>query len=297
MVDAKLFSSLVSKITTPFTNLSIEDGKVIVSANGKYDIPLITEEDGSEIFLPDFDFDITVGSNHINNFELKSILTMNKSCKADMKEMPSLFNYYMDGERVITTDYYKACMNPVKVFNNPVCLPPDLVDLISLVADDSGVNVQENDTSVLFSSTNGVLFGMKAAAEDLEAYPANDIVSALNESFDYKCVMNKTDLISALERMCLFTEGFDSNAVTLSFKSDMVTLTTKRNNTSEAVRYISASNYQGESFNISLDGAFLKNQLASSPKEEIIIKFGNESGIELVCDNIIQLSSSLDEEV
>ena len=297
VVDAKLFSALISKLTTENTALDIQEQKVVVKANGSYEIPLIKEQDGSQVFLPTFEFDTEVSSNHITEAEIKSILTMNKSCKADMKEMPSLYNYYMDKDRVLTTDYYKACNNPVTVFNNPVCLPPDLVDLIPLVADDTGVDVQENEQSVLFSSSNGVLYGRKATKEDLEAYPVTGIVQALEESFEYNCAINRTKLISALERMCLFTEGFDSNAITLNFKPDKLSLTTKRNNTIESITYLGETNLKEGEYSITLDALFLKNQLAALPKEDVLIKYGNDSGIELVCDKIVQLSSSLDEEV
>ena len=150
VVDTKLFSSLISKITASKVTLELREQKVIVKANGSYEIPIITEQDGSMVYLPTFEFDTSVSSNHITQAEIKSILTMNKPCKSDIKETPSLFTYYMDSERVLTTDYYKVCNNPLHVFNNPVCLPPSLVDLIPLVADENGVDVQENENSVLF---------------------------------------------------------------------------------------------------------------------------------------------------
>lgn len=296
VVDAKLFSSLVSKLTTPITEISIENNQVIVKANGKYELPLVSEQDGSAVSLPGYEFDSSVPSNSISTQDLRSIMTMSKTCKSEMKELPSIFNYYMDSERVLTTDSYKMCNNPIKLFNNPVCLPPSLVDMIPLVADDSGVTIQENSTSVLFTSANGSLYGRKATQEDLEQFPAQDLIASLNESYDNECVINRTLLINALERTCLFTEGFDSNSITLTFTKDQITLTTKRNNTSESIKYLQPSNFDGE-FSINIDAVFLKNQLSSFPKEDILIKFGNESGIVLVCDNITQLSSSLDEGV
>ena len=295
VVNAKLFSALISKLTTPITEITLQDGKVVVKANGKYDIPVVSEQDGSAVNLPSFEFDTTVDSILVSNNMLRSIITMNKACKAEMKEIPAYFNYYMDSERVLTTDTFKVCNNPIKVFNNPVCLPPNLVELISLVADDNGVKVQENSNSVLFTSTLGSLYGRKATAEDLEAYAVQDILQALNESFNWSCVLNKTLLINALDRVCLFTEGIDNNAVNLTFSADSVKITTKRDNTNEVIKYLQPSNCDTP-FTILLDAVFLKNQLNSFPKEDITIKFGNESGVELVCDNITQLSSSLGDE-
>ena len=297
VVDAKLFSALISRLSTPITEICVEGNNIVVKANGKYDMPIIVEEDGSKVSLPTYNFDETVAGNSVTTLELKTILSMNKSCKAEMKEMPSLFNYYMDSERVLTTDFYKACDNPVKMFNNPVCLPPALVDLIPLVADDSGVTVQENDDCVLFTSTLGTLYGKKATQQDLENYPVEDLIQSINESYDYEAIINRTLLVNALDRVNLFTGDYDSNSVTMTFSSDQVTLTTKRSNTHECIRYLAPSKVE-EDFSIDIDAVFLKSQLLSSPKEDIKLKFGNEAGIQIICDKIVQLASSLaDEEV
>lgn len=295
VVDAKLFSALVAKITTPITQLVVEGNNLVVNANGKYNINIITEEDGSVVNLPTFEFNEHVASNHVSSNDLKTILTMNKSCKADMKEMPSLYNYYMDSERVVTTDFYKVCNNPVKVFNNPVCLTPELAELIPLVADENGVDAKENDNTVLFISKQGKLFGKKATQEDLDGYPITDLMKTFNEQYNYKCVINKTILMNALDRICLFTEGFENNKITLYFESEALTLKTSSTNTHEVIKYLEPSNTT-EAFSIAVDGTFLKNQLASLTKEDLVIKFGNESGILLVNDKVIQILSSLDEE-
>jgi DNA polymerase III sliding clamp (beta) subunit (PCNA family) len=295
VVSAKLFSALVSKMSSPNIEISIEGSTVIVKGNGRYEVPLIQEEDGSSVDMPSYNFDTNVSSNQINNVDIRNILTMNKSCKADMKEVPALFNYYMDQERVLTTNYFKACNNPVKLFNSPVCLPPEIVELIPVVADDSGVTVQQNEDSVLFTSTNGTLYGKKSVAEDLEQYPVQDLLNCMNEQYAYSCIINKTLLINALERLCLFTGDYDSNAVNLTFDKDKVTLTTKRCNTNESISYLQAPVMEG-SFKITLDAIFLKNQLISSPKEDATLKFGSEEGIQIVCDKIVQLSGCLGEE-
>ena len=295
VVNARLFSALVSKITTPITEISLEGNTVLVKGNGKYEVPLIQEEDGSSVEMPAYNFDTNVSSNQINNVDIRNILTMNKSCKADMKEVPSLFNYYMDQERVLTTNYFKACCNPVKLFNSPVCLPPEIVDLIPVVADESGVTIQQNEDAVLFTSTNGSLYGKKAVSEDLEQYPVEDLMKCINQPQQYNCVINKTLLINALERLCLFTGDYDSNAVNIVFDKDKFTLTTQRCNTNECISYLQSPNMEGE-LTTTLDAIFLKSQLAASPKEDVTIKFGGEGGIQIICDKIVQLSSSLGDE-
>lgn len=296
VVNARLFSSLIAKMSSPMIEISVEGNTVLVKGNGKYEIPLIKEDDGSTVEMPSYSFDTNVSSNQITNSDIRNILTMNKSCKADMKEVPSLFNYYMDQERVLTTNYFKACNNPVKLFNSPVCLPPEIVELLPVVADESGLTVQQNEDCVLFTSTNGTLYGKKAVAEDLASYPVSDLIECMNEDYSYSCIVNKTLLSNALDRLCLFTGDYDSNAVNLVFDNDKLTLTTKRCNTNESISYLQAPVMSDTTFSITLDAIFLKGQLASTPKEDTTIKFGSESGIQLVCDKIVQLSSCLGEE-
>lgn len=295
VVNTKLFSTLVSKLTTPITELELEGTKLVVRANGNYDIPTIVEEDGSKVIFGEYDFNRNVSTNQLTKDGISSILSMNKSCKAEMKEVPSLYNYYMDNERVITTDFLKACNNPIKVFDRPVCLPPALVECLPLVADDNGVTVYENENTVLFVSKNGELFGRKAVQEDLDNYPAKDLVDVFNSSLQYSCVLNKTLLMNALDRICLFTQGFDANLVNLNFLPNQLKLTTKDCDSTESISYLQPSNLQ-DSFSIALDGGSLSKQLASCPKEDLKLNFGNDSGIQIVCDNIVQTLSALGDE-
>lgn len=300
VVNTKLFSTLVSKLTTPITELELvttesQGTKLVIRANGNYDIPTIVEEDGSKVTFGEFDFNRNVVTNLLSKDAISSILTMNKSCKAEMKEVPSLYNYYMDSERVITTDLLKACNNPIKVFDRPVCLPPALVESLPLLADDNGVVVYENDNTVLFTSKNGELFGRKAVQEDLDNYPASDLVDVFNSSLQYTCTLNKTLLMNALDRICLFTQGFDANLVNLNFLPNQLKLTTKDCDSTESISYLQPSNLEG-TFTIALDGASLSKQLASCPKEDLKINFGNDSGIQIVCDNIVQTLGALDDE-
>ena len=140
VVDSKLFSALVSKLSTANTTLSIEENKLIVEANGKYNISLPTDSDGSSITFVEPHIIQDKPSNQVGLEAIKSVLSLNKSCKAEMKELPSLFNYYMDNEKVLTSDFYKACSNPIKVFEEPVCVPPSLMELVPNVCDDDGVH-------------------------------------------------------------------------------------------------------------------------------------------------------------
>ena len=297
VVDAKLFASLVSKLTTATTAISVQDGKVVVTANGTYNFPIKTDNDGSWIRFPEQKAESLIEQSRLSNLQIKSILTLSKSCKADMKEVPTLYNYYMDNERVLTTDFYKVCSNPVKVFNDATCLAPEFVELLPVVADDNGVTIQCNDTEVVVYSLKGKLHGKKCLPEEVTAYPVNDLVQTIQEKLNYACKINRTLLINALDRICLFTGAFQSNQVTVTFTKSNVAIKSGANEGQEVIHYLAPIDTQEEiNFSCDIDGSFFKNQLASCTREDLTLNFGSDSGIQIVCDNVVLILSTLGDE-
>lgn len=297
MVDATLFNSLIGKLTTPLTTITVENDILTVSANGKYEFKVIKEEDGSNISIKIPDFNTDVQSNHVDNNVIRSILTMNKSCKADMKEMPALINYYMDENRVLTSDLYRICNNPVKLFNEPVCITPQLAEMIPLVADDKGVDIKANEQLVMFSSSFGTLIGRKALQEDLESFPVNELTEVLQNSMSNSCVINRTLLTNAIDRICLFSNELTNKSVNLTFEVDQLTLTTGQSNNKESIKYLTDAKISNV-VTYCVDGNFLKTQLNGSPREDITIKFGTQEDtcIQIISDNVVETLGFCDEE-
>ena len=297
VVDAKLFASLISKLTTATTSITVQEGKVIVTANGTYNFPIKTDNDGSLIVFPEQKVEGLVTQSKLTNLQIKSILTLSKSCKADMKEVPTLYNYYMDSERVLTTDFYKVCSNPMKVFNDSTCLTPEFVELLPIVADDNGVTIESTDTDVVVYSLKGKLHGKKCSAEDVTAYPVNDLLQTIQEQQNYSCKINRTLLINALERICLFSGAFQSNKVTISFSNSNITIKSGENEGKEIIHYLTPmTTEETVNFSCDIDGSFFKNQLMSCTREDLTLNFGSDAGIQITCDNVILILGTLGEE-
>lgn len=291
---AKLLSQLISKITTANTKLTIMDNKLVIEGNGKYSVELKVDEFGNTVLFNDLPFDSTVAKNQISNDDIKSILTVNKSCKSDMKESAVLYNYYMDSERVLTTDLYKACMNPISLFNTPVCLPTRLVDLIPLVADESGVSVQLSGDTVLFSSSKGKLYGRTCSAEDVLDYPAEGLVKVLSEQMEYSARVSKSTLSTAFDRITLMADSYGSNVIILTFKETGVELSSVRAQSNEVVSYV-APVENVPAFEIKVESGFLKSALSSHVSEDLTVNFGSESGIQLVGNDVVVSISAVEE--
>lgn len=284
LVDVKVFSALISKLSTKTTELTIEGENLVVKANGTYQFKMLREEDGStvDITIPEFDF--TVPRTTVSNADLKSVLSMNKSCKAEMKETPALFNYYFDADNAITTDYTRVCINPVKFFNNAVCLNPTVMELLQLLTDKEGsIGIYENGSTIAVvpgisnATDKNVLIATKESQADVEEYPVEGALSTLKNDYPYTAKVNRTALLNTLDRVCLFSNPFDNNSVNLTFSKTGVAISTKRSNTSEQLNFADpAANEQ--QIKTVIEGAYLKALLSAIMFEDIVIGYGNEDG-------------------
>ena len=298
VVQSKQFQQIVAKLTTAETEISIEDNKVRIKANGTYTLALSTDADGSLITFPQPNVETTGTSHQITLAEINSILSYNKACKADMKEVPAYFNYYMDADGVLTTNTFKGCFNPVKVVDTPVSLAPNVVELISSVADDSGVCVSQTEDSVIFTSSIGTLVGRKCLPADVEAFPADGLKQALSAQQEHKVVLNRTQLYQALDRMCLFVDSLESNKLTVTFTSKDVVLYSDYTDSEEHVNYVTDDKTSHDFVDtvLTFDSTDLKSEVSACDKESITIGF-NESGIQIINNGITMALTVLEDEV
>ena len=300
VVNSQLFSQLISRLTAPEIELTVEDSSLVVKSNGTYrlELPLDAGEIVRRLPIP-VDFDTEVSKEHITSEQIKSICTISKASKAQTKEYPSLFSYYCDDKMVVTSDSYKCCFNPIKLFETPVCLPDKLVDYLPLASDENGLDVQQNDTLVLFSSSKGMLFGAKSTQEDLQNYPIAELLASKDkQAFTYSPTINRTLLINALERMSLFTQLYDRNGVVLTFNKEGLSLSCKQTSSNEFVKYLQPL-ADDVTYSCSVDVTMLMDQLKVGNREDIQIKFEcspDSEAIQISCNETTQLLGLLIED-
>ena len=285
IVQTKIFSQTVSKITSIDTTFVIEGNKVTIEANGKYNISLVTDADGNAIVFPSVEVSPTGNTYHLSSEEVKSILTLNKSSKAEKTEVPAtLQNYYVDSERVLTTNYFKACSNPVKLSDSPLLISATVMDLVNSVVDESGVDVYQDAEYIVFESTTGKLVGKKS--DGLADYPASDLIGVISNDLASSVQMNRTLFIQAVDRMCLFVDEYEENRLTLTFTPEGLSLYSSKSDSSETINYLSVDTPLTSSVKFSINGCFLKNQLSACDKEALTIRFSDEAGLQIVCGDV-----------
>ena len=298
VVDSKKFSSLIMKLSADAEiTLSKEDNKLVVQTkSGKYNFELAVEQNGSAIVFPEKTVQANGEAVTITNEQLKSILTYNKCCKAVSKDLPCLFNYYFDTQKALTSDRYKACYNPVKLSDRPVCITPTMMELVSCVMDDkAGVTVTQDDNNIMFSSPNRVLVGSKATDADLEAYPVDALNSLFEESMQYTTTLSKTQLLSVIDRLNIFTSELESYKLILTFDNKTVTVYSPTTQSQEVITYMNPMTVDFEPVSLDVDSKLLLQQLSSCDVEELLLSFSADRGIMLEFGHIKLILTTLSE--
>ena len=284
IVSAKTFSQIIAKISTDTVTLSIKDSSVIIKGNGTYTIPVSTETDGSEIKWEEPDF---LGKSNIVTLtydEVKSIITWSKSCKADNKEQPYLYNYFFDTDCILTSDSEKACINKISAVDEPTALTPDLVDLIQYVTHSTeGVTVQTSEDAILFSSSIGSLYGKKCLQSDVDAFPNKAIKQILQDStYTNTCVVQRTQLNAALDRMIVFTDNLHRNKITFTCKSDKLNLVNEDAGSNEDIIYSDQNETKvSEEISFALDAKYLQTIISNCGQEKLKIQMDSANGIKI----------------
>lgn len=296
VVQTKLFSSLVSKLdSSKFVELSIEnDNLVVKTETGKFNFALETEE-GAPITFPEIVVNPTGQSRHLTTEELQSILTLNKACKQETKEIPALYNYYFENERVITTDTYKACINPISASDVPMVVSPVILDLTPSVANKDGVTVYYDDKYVVFESSDAILIGEKGVQEEIAQFPAASLVNTFTKSIDSSTKLIKTQFLQAVDRICLFSEAYENDKLSLVFKKDYVELHSKTTGSVESISYYEKGVLNTDNdIPLEVDAKKLKSMVAACDREEMVVKIESSIGIIIQCGNAILGTGTLD---
>ena len=296
VVSAKFFAQLISKITTQSVCLSVEENKLVVEGNGTYNLELRFGSGDSVIKFPTQEFNSDVETIHLDSLQLKNILSLNKSCKSKGRESGQYYDYYMDDQRVLTMSDDRACLNKVKVFNTSVLVTPELFDLVPLVSDLNGVNIQSNIKNIdgvnqvimLFTSEWGSLYGVSDTQFGVEEFMADRIVEAMSDKLPHEATINRTLLLNALDRICLFTQIFGNNVVEINLNNEGIILKSHISNSVESIKFIQPI-ANVEPITAKIDGESLKEVINSCTKEDLTLNFGNDKDLYINCDNVTQV--------
>ena len=244
-VDAKLFLSLISKITSDTIEITVEENFIKIKGNGDYKLPMIYNN-GELMSLPTIDIQNVTNDMNIDSQILQSILVYNsKELQRGIAAKPVQKYYYVDEHGAITFTS-GACVNnftlekPIKIL-----LSDKVVKLFKLFKDDVAVKFEIGQdqvtedmiqTKVRFSTDKVVLTAKLSDSSLVSSVPVSAIRGMATKDYTYSAVVNKTALLQALGRLMLFNNG-SKNYGKFEFTKDNVTISDWSSDNKEVVQF------------------------------------------------------------
>lgn len=297
VLNLDIFEKLVSRLTTEFVTLLLQDNKLSVTGNGDYLLELPLDENGQLVKFPDpvitFDHSLAI-KNTINTETINTLLTASKSALSDNLSVSCYTGYYF-GDKIITTDTYKICSVSTNVLHEagPMLWNNRLVDLLETIkTPDAEIYTLDNKIVV----TNGevliygnILEGITAGIENFQVEP---ITSLIESEFDSSAVINKNDLLQILDRLALFVGPYDNNSMKLTF-GDLLQISSKTSTGIETINFESPNNLKP--FECLINIETFTSQVKSIQEDKFTIMWGRKNAIKLAYSNIIHIIALLEE--
>jgi len=303
-VKAKTFLSLISKITTEYIELVVNDRVLLVKANGEYTFPIIFNN-STMLELPKINLGVITNSFSINSNILLSILLNNSKelirgaevLKNDQSRSARPY-YYVDelGAITFTTG---ACVNsfslpsPIKML-----LDEKTVKLFKLFKNNTSVDFKMSQvalsdtvtqTVLQFSTDKVILNTIMPDSSLISSVPCISIREMANKTYPYNVVLSKDDLLEALNRLNIF--NLDSKLlIRVIVSGDELTLQSLNNDFVEKLK-TSGGNSLSEEYSFYLILKNLKLILDGYAEQYITMGFGDGKAIVFKKQDIVDMIS------
>lgn len=292
VVQAEQFAKLISKLTSENVTLTLDKGVLDVKANGNYKIELPLDENGELIKYPDPVAEAQLNGEvvNINLATIKTILNTNKASLAVTMEEPAYTNYYV-GDKVVSSDFVKICGLNVKLFNEPMLIAPETMNLLDVMTEEK-IGVYVHEDVLEFITKDCIVYGHKA--EGIDEYAIDAINGLLDEEFSSSCEISKTEMLAALDRIALFVGVTDKRAITFTFTENGIDISSKQSNGVENIKYVESNNFKP--YICQVDIIMLTQQIKANSAENVCLQYGNDKSLKFVDGNVTQVLALLNED-
>ena len=289
-VGVEQFSKLIGKMTCENVTLELKGNSLEVKGNGTYNIELPLDENGNLIKFPN---PYTMPLPSVGTIELttvKAILNTAKQSLATTLEIPCYTGYYV-GDKVIATDTYKICGMNIKLFDEPVLISSEMMDLLDVI-DTEKIDVGMNDDIITFTTPDCAIYGYKM--EGLEDFSIDAINGLLDTEFDSVCKVSKTAMLALLDRIALFVGTYDNKAINLTFTANGIDISSKNTSGVETIDYVESQDFKPFTCNIDID--MLTSQIKANPADVVELHYGNDKFVSITNGNTILIISLLEDD-
>lgn len=292
VVPIDIFSKLINKTTCESVILNLEENNLLVKGNGSYRISLPLDEEGLVKFPKPKDIVTVEDKNEmIKNSFIKSVINTNKASVAKTYEVPCLTGYYIGEEMVISSDENNACYNRINLLNDNVLVSTKVLDLLAL-SNYEEIKYVRKQNYLMFFAEDLTLYTQELEGKDI--FPVEPLMELYNNTtFKSSCKVPKILLQSVIDRLMLFIEPYDKNAVTFTFTQNGLQISSRKMSGIEIVNYTASEGF--EPFIAIVDVVSLKAQIDAYQGEEIEIWYGLSNALKLQNGNITQIISLLEE--
>ena len=299
-VNAKIFLGLVSKITTENIELSTSENTLVVKGNGTYKLPFIFENDTLVRVNPINIQEVTCEFD-LNTDVLKSILKYNSKefLKSGLRKSTTKL-YYIDNEGAVTFTN-GACINKFTLPKEvKFAVVEKFVKLFSLFDSESvkfkfGYNQATNmNVQAVFEMSNATTKLVAIIGDNdflMKSVPTKAIRARANEFYPYSVVVDKNQLLEALDRISLFSQVDVYVAYShLVFTNDGLTIYDTKKTNSEKIDYVSYTSSDDEmNYSLLVASDDLKITLETCTSQYVTMNFGNELAVNIVYDSVINV--------
>ena len=297
VIDAKLFLTLISKVTTSEVEISINGNSLEVKANGTYRFPLkyFCED---MLILPKLDFEESSSEFVIAKDKLLSMLNFNgKEFNNGTISRPIQKLYYLDDEGCITWTNSSACVNSFSL-SNKICvlLNQKVVKLFKLFKNDDVKftlgHVEEGgvvQTRVKFEDDNVEIYSVVTSDETLlNSVPKDAIRNRANRTFLYHASLRASELSDAIDRLMLFSSSNEiaKDVCIFNFGKNSLSIYDAKKENVEKLDYYDTEIEDDVDFTINLNVLGIKNVLENSDEQFVVMNFGDDDIVVLANGSI-----------
>lgn len=293
VIEVDTFSKLVARLTCEEVELTLKENSLEVVGNGTYNISLPMDESGEMIKYPDPLADIKLNSKNSKTINLSTIVAILESVKPALAvtlETPCYTGYYV-GDSIIGTDSSKITSMDVKLFDSPVLISPEMMDLLATMTCEK-INVFVKNNVLIFTSPDVVVYG--TALEGIEEFQIEDIRQYFEAEFDSVCKVSKSGLLQLLDRLSLFVGMYDKNGVNMTFTKSGLQISSKASDGVETINYVESS--KSKEFSCMIDITILATQVKAIVSDVITLHYGGElPALKITDGNITQILALMSE--
>lgn len=299
-VNAKLFLSLVSKITSPTIEITAENNFIKIKGNGDYKLPMIYNQ-GKLMELPTIDINNITNEMNIDSKILQSILLYNSKELQRGVAVKPVQNYYYIDEKGAITFTSGACVNNFKLEKSvKILLSDKVVKLFKLFKDSNSVKftlgqdkVTEDliQTKVRFNADGITLTAKLSDSSLITSVPVDAIRGMASKSYTYSVVLNKEELLESLDRLMLFNND-TKNYGKFDFSKDSVTISDWSSDNTEVIKYANECDSLS-SYSALLNTYNLNLIVKGCESDYITLCFGDNKAFSCIQSDIIDIIPEL----